>query len=150
MIIRFDQENIDPSLKGILVASHGPMAAGLLDSAAVIMGMPLQNAAALCLESEDDPFLFGKQLSDMIEAFPAGCLVLTDILGGTPYNQLLFRARKTEVPPFALTGACLPMLLTAYYAKDQELDEDAILESIREETQNSMINVRRKVQEMLK
>ena len=46
MIQRFEPDKIEKGTTGIIVLSHGPMAAGILDSAAVILGNEVKNSAA--------------------------------------------------------------------------------------------------------
>ena len=55
MIQKFKPDKIEKGLTGIIVLSHGPMAVGMLDSAAVILGNEVKNSAAFCLEANDDP-----------------------------------------------------------------------------------------------
>ena len=119
-------ETVDPDLIGIVIVSHSTFASGMIDASEVILGES-QNVAALGLELEDDPDEFGQQVADAIGLFPAGCLVLIDMLGGTPFNQLLLTANRSKYA--AVCGANLGMLLEVLNARDtqnlQELVQNA-------------------------
>ena len=116
---------------GILVASHGALAAGLLDSASMIVGES-ELIKAESLQPEDSPEGFRERLAKSIAELDRGdgVLVLTDLFGATPANSALYiLGDGVEV----LTGANLPMLLEAIMQREMPLRElaDSILESGR-------------------
>ncbi len=113
-------ETVIPDLIGIVIVSHSTFASGMVDASEVILGAS-ENVATLGLELEDDPDDFGEKVSDAIALFPAGCLVLVDMLGGTPFNQLMLATERGNYR--AVCGANLGMLLEVLVARDtQELD----------------------------
>ena len=150
MIQKFDPAKLEKDLSGIVVVSHGPLAAAILESAAVIMGKEVPNSAALCLEAEDEPSEFGEKLIEIMQSFESGCLVFTDIIGGTPYNQLVMQARKNHIVPAAITGVSLTMILVAASLRQPGMEEDEMLEMIMKENLDGMINVKERFQAMSK
>jgi len=86
-------DKISPKIPGILLISHGTLALGAVEAAEMILG-ETENLAALCFEGDCNPEDFGHKIKDTVEAFPAGCLVLVDLMGGTPFNQLMLEAPR--------------------------------------------------------
>ena len=150
MIQRFEPDKIEKGTTGIIVLSHGPMAAGILDSAAVILGNEVKNSAAFCLESNDDPQVYGETVQKAIEEFHGDCVVFVDIIGGTPYNQLLLTSRKNGYIPLAVTGVNLPMVIVAASLRESGMEGDELLETMIEETKAGTINVKKRLEKMMK
>lgn len=150
MIKQFDESGIIPDMIGIMTLSHGPMASAILKSAAVISGEEVKNSAAFCLEADDDLMEYGKTVSAAIDAFPAGCLIFIDILGGTPYNQLVIQSRKKDKMPAALTGMSLPMIIVANMLRGSGMDGDTLIQAIMEECSTSVISVKERMESMKK
>jgi PTS system mannose-specific IIA component len=111
-----DPENVDENLPGIIVLSHGPLAISLYESAKLIYG-PIDNFAALSLEEGDDLALFSEELKQCLSKFPEGSIVLVDVLGGTPCNQLLLCLRANNLKAHVLAGVNLPILLETANAR---------------------------------
>lgn len=145
---RFNAAEIDQDKPGIVLMSHGPMACSVLESAEVILGSQIQNSAAFCLESEDDPTEFGNAAEEGIRSFPKGCIILLDILGGTPFNQIMRRFGREENIPYILTGVNLPMLISAFAARESESPD--IMEEMLRESSDGIVNVTEKIEEMRK
>ena len=99
---------------GLILASHGGLAAGLHEAASMILG-PQDNVVVLAIDRGQDPAELRKRLSahlaDLLERC-SGVLIMTDMFGGTPTNHAaeFLQPRRIEV----LTGANLPMLLKFY------------------------------------
>ncbi len=94
---------------GLVVATHGQLAAELLRTAEGIVGK-LERARAVSIAASSSMDAARSELGDAIRAVDDGdgVLVLTDMFGGTPANlALTFLDEKIEV----LTGVNLPMLL---------------------------------------
>lgn len=114
-------ETMNSALPGVLILSHSTLAAGLYASLNMILGES-ENIGYLCFEETTDPDVFGKKISDAIDRFPAGCLVLVDLMGGTPFNQLMLHAPRDKFR--AVCGVNLPMLLEVVSNRDDAtLDE---------------------------
>lgn len=123
---------------GILLLSHGPFCEQLMTSTAMIAG-PLANTKAVALHEGEDPDVFGKCIQAAVKTLDAddGILVLVDILGGTPFNQIALLSRELNVQ--IVTGMNMPMFLQVLLERDKvesvtelaELAKSSGLESIK-------------------
>ena len=103
---------------GILLASHGEFAKGILQSGSMIFGEQ-QNVKAVTLMPSEGPDDLKAKLKDAIASFDNQdeVLFLVDLWGGTPFNQAnaLFEEHKDKWAIVA--GLNLPMLIEAYGAR---------------------------------
>ncbi len=98
---------------GIILASHGDFAAGILQSATMIIGEQ-DNIAAVTLQPSEGPDDIRRKIEEAAESFETSeVLVLADLWGGTPLNQAntLFDQNKDQWAIVA--GLNLPMLIEA-------------------------------------
>lgn len=125
-------------MKGIVIASHGKMAEGLLDTLSLFVGTPEQ-VETVCLLASDDVTLFQDRLKEAINKVDSGdgVVLFCDLLFGTPCNQsaLIIRdenyASKVEV----VTGMNLGMILeytTSRLQKDTANDIDGLISKAKE------------------
>ena len=95
---------------GVVVVTHGQLAAELLNAAEMIVG-DLPRFTAVSIGWHDDVTVAREAIQRAIAKVDAGAgvLILTDMFGGTPANLGLsfLEAGKVEV----VTGANLPMLI---------------------------------------
>jgi PTS system mannose-specific IIA component len=95
---------------GLVVATHGELAAELLRTAEGIVG-PVERAVAVSVDAHTSVEEARARLATAIHKVGTdgeGVLVLTDMFGGTPANlALTFLEEQIEV----VTGVNLPMLL---------------------------------------
>jgi mannose PTS system EIIA component len=102
---------------GVVVVTHGQLAAELLNAAEMIVG-DLPHFTAVSIGWHDDVDLAREEIGRAIERVrtragtaeaPAGVLVLTDMFGGTPANLgvTFLETNKVEV----ITGLNLAMLM---------------------------------------
>ncbi len=95
---------------GLVVATHGQLAAELLRTAESIVG-PVAGSASVSIDSSSPVEEARARLATAIHKVGAdgeGVLVLTDMFGGTPANlALTFLDEQIEV----VTGVNLPMLM---------------------------------------
>ena len=117
---RFNSDQIIPGLPGIIILSHGPMAISMIDSASLIAGN-IDNLAAFIIEEGDDPYSFGDMFTEAIKSYDAGALVLIDLFGGTPFNQILYHSKKDCLNIEALTGVSMPMLIESIFSRTNDL-----------------------------
>lgn len=117
---------------GVLVVTHGELAAELVDAARTIVG-PAPHLAPLSIGWDDDVDEARELVRSAIVEHDSGrgVLLLTDMFGGTPTNLCLsFLARKgVEI----ITGVNLPMVVkTANLTPEQlrEMDLRAIAETV--------------------
>lgn len=109
----------DRSTPGVVVVTHGQLAAELLNAAEMIVG-DLPGYVAVSIGWHDDVTVAHAAIAAAIARVDtgAGVLVLTDMFGGTPSNLGLafLEAGRVEV----VTGVNLPMLITLARATDGE------------------------------
>lgn len=108
----FDKKKIRPDIPGILLLSHGPMAAAVLSSAEMIVG-EIDNAVAIGFEIGQSEAEFSAMIREAIEMLPEGTVVLLDIQGGTPCNQLVYIALQMKKECWAVCGLNLPAVIEA-------------------------------------
>jgi PTS system mannose-specific IIA component len=98
-------------LIGLVLVSHGPLAAGLRQAAEMIMG-PQEALAVLGLEPAQDMDKYRADLERLIREVDQGegVLVLADLFGGSPANTAAYvLGPKVDV----VCGCNLPMLIEA-------------------------------------
>lgn len=99
---------------GIIIATHGDLSLGFLESVNIIMGEP-DLLETVSLKNNTGIEVFKKELENVIKRFDSkdGVLIMTDLKGGTPYNCSLSFSISKELP-FEIKVVCginLPMLL---------------------------------------
>lgn len=98
---------------GILVATHGTMASGMINSVELIMG-PQENLDYLELFHETDIETFGNDIVLKAKELDQGkgVLILVDLYSASPYNQaVLNKINMIDTDHRIITGVNLPMLL---------------------------------------
>ncbi|AMJ72128.1 PTS fructose transporter subunit IIA [Enterobacter cloacae] len=98
-----------------IVATHGPLAAALLESGRMVYG-DLPGVQAVCLTEQAGIEGFRRDFSAALEAASVdadGVLVLCDMQSGTPWNVACESAFNplTQPPVAAVAGVNFPMLL---------------------------------------
>ncbi|MCB2352499.1 mannose/fructose/sorbose PTS transporter subunit IIA [Clostridium estertheticum] len=103
---------------GIILASHGEFAKGILQSGAMIFGEQ-ENVQAVTLMPSEGPDDLKAKMKDAIASFDNQdqVLILVDLWGGTPFNQAnsLFEEHKDKWAIVA--GMNLPMVIEAYASR---------------------------------
>ena len=121
---------------GILVVTHGALAAELTRAASEIAG-ETEAIAAVGLDWNEA----GESARDRIQAAIAavdrgkGVLILTDMFGGTPSNLAFPFLQENEVE--IVTGANLPMLLRSLATRKEE-SLAALAHAVRERGRKSI------------
>lgn len=104
---------------GVLVISHGRLAAELLAAARAIEPALVEQARAITLEWNLDPEAAKREIGRALGELDtgSGVIVITDMFGGTPTNLSLgfLDPARSEV----VTGANLPMLIKLASARRQ-------------------------------
>lgn len=103
---------------GIILASHGEFASGILQSGSMIFGEQA-NVQACCLMPSEGPDDIRKKMEDAIAGFedPNEVLFLVDLWGGTPFNQASSLLNGHEDTWAIVTGLNLPMLIESYASR---------------------------------
>jgi mannose/fructose-specific phosphotransferase system component IIA len=129
----------------IVIAGHGTFPAALLGTAELICG-PIADIAAVGLAPTDSPDRYAEDLRTAIgrDHVPgrAGLrvLVLSDLLGGTPFNVASAIARRSP-RIVCLAGVNLAMAVEAALA-DGDLD-DALVEHLLEVGRSGIVETER-------
>lgn len=103
---------------GIIIASHGEFANGILQSAEMIFGKQ-QDVSACTLMPSEGPEDIRKKMEDAIASFENQdeVLFLVDLWGGTPFNQANGLIAGHEDKWAIVTGLNLPMLIETYASR---------------------------------
>lgn len=107
---------VEETMLGIVIATHGKLSDGLKDAAEVIVGTT-NNIATVNLNPGDDVQELGKQIEAAVKEVDkgAGVIVLTDLVSASPYNQsvLITNSLEPELQAnvYVIGGVNLPMLL---------------------------------------
>ena len=95
---------------GIVIVTHGKLAEEFLAALEHVVGVQ-ERIAAICIAPEDD---MEERRTAIIKAIAAvddgdGCVLLTDMFGGTPSNLAISAMQESRVEVIA--GINLPMLV---------------------------------------
>lgn len=103
---------------GIILASHGEFANGILQSVSMIFGEQ-QDVKAVTLQPSEGPDDLKAKIEEAIATFenPEEVLFLVDLWSGTPFNQANGLLAGHEDKWAIVTGLNLPMLIEAYGAR---------------------------------
>ncbi len=122
---------------GLVFTGHGIFPEGVKSSTEMISGN-IEQCEVVSLEPEDDPTCFGEKLKNAVKNVDTGdgVLILTDIRGGTPFNQSLILSREMNVQ--IVVGTNIPTALTAKLARNENTTLDEIADIILSEAQDSI------------
>ena len=103
---------------GIVIASHGEFASGILQSGQMILGEQ-ENVKACTLMPSDSPENIKAKMEEAIASFDNKdeVLFLIDLWGGTPFNQASALINGHEDKWAIVTGLNLPMLVEAFASR---------------------------------
>lgn len=103
---------------GIILASHGEFANGILQSGSMIFGEQA-NVKAVTLQPSEGPNDLRAKMEEAIAAFEnqEEVLFLVDLWGGTPFNQANGLIDGHEDKWAIVTGLNLPMLIETYASR---------------------------------
>lgn len=124
---------------GIIVITHGNLSEHLVAAATMIMG-PSENVQAISFTAKDSLDTLRQSVIETVEKFQdEGCIILTDIMGGSATNVCveMMKNEKVEV----LTGVNLPMLLEATGFRDG-VDIKTLSHKVQESGCKSIINLK--------
>ncbi len=103
---------------GILIATHGDFAKGILMSLNMVAGEQ-ENLAAVTLQPSMGPDDLRKEMEDAIASFENQdeVLILVDLWGGTPFNQANNIIAGHEDKWAIVAGLNLPLLIDAVFSR---------------------------------
>jgi PTS system mannose-specific IIA component len=114
---------------GIVIVTHGRLAAELLSAVQHIVG-PQTHVKTVCIAASDD---IEERRNDIAAAIKAvdlgkGVVLVTDMFGGTPCNLALTHLKKGKIE--VLAGANLPSLIKLISVRITLPLEKAVCEAI--------------------
>lgn len=119
---------------GIIVSGHGHFADGLISASEVIAGSQ-ENLMAVNFPSGDtSENLYEKLEKAVMNMNCQSFLFLTDISGGTPFNQSVLLSSKCGAECRVVSGTNLPSLLEAIFSR-AAMDVDALAQALIESEQ---------------
>lgn len=100
---------------GIIVATHGNFAPGIVHTGSMIFGEQ-PNVTAVSLQPSEGPDDVRRKMEEAVAGFddPDQVLILADLWGGTPFNQANGLIAGHEDKWAIVAGLNLPMLVEAY------------------------------------
>ena len=103
---------------GIILASHGDFAKGILQSGEMIFGTQ-PNVKAVTLQPSEGPDDIRAKMEEAITTFenPEQVLFMVDLWGGTPFNQTSGLINGHEDTWAVVTGLNMPMLIEAFASR---------------------------------
>lgn len=125
----------------VILISHGKLAAGMMDSARLILGEQ-ERGETFELALGDDIEAFRDRVTEAVErALKSGdVLVLTDIQSGSPFNVTVGIMTGHQV--YHITGMNLPVVIEALSCRDTDRLSDKI-EELTEIGKQGIIDVNR-------
>ena len=122
---------------GVVVVSHGELAAGLVDSARFIIGDGIEQLVPCCLQKEDTTARFQDKVKEAIAKADKGdgVIILLDMAGGTTYRETVMVA-DNDTP--IIGGVNLPLLMEVLIGRMGRKDN---MESLMEKGRRSIIDV---------
>jgi len=122
---------------GVVVVTHGQLAAELVNAAEAIVG-DLPRFAAVSIGWHDDTDDAREEIKQAIARLQSesGVLVLTDMFGGTPTNLGLSFVEPERVE--VVTGVNLPMLIKLSSLRPAQPELLAVARELRETGRNAI------------
>jgi PTS system mannose-specific IIA component len=119
---------------GLILVTHGKLAEEFVHAMQHVVGRQ-EAVATVCIGPNDDMEKRRKEIADAISEVDSGtgCIILTDLFGGTPSNLAisLMQAGKVEV----IAGINLPMLIRLAGAR-KTMDVNAAAVAARDAGRN--------------
>lgn len=119
-------------MKGIILASHGKLADGLLDTLGIFSG-ELHQIKALCLPAGEDVSDFYDKLKTVVREVDTGdgVIIFCDLLFGSPCNcsARLLNDSQYEDNICIITGMNLAMVLEYVGTREMGMDNATIVDT---------------------
>lgn len=108
-----------------ILASHGGLAEGMLDSINMLLG-PQEEVEAYALLPEEEPERLHERLEAAIrDAGDDEVFFFTDLYFGSPFNRVVELARTRDI--YHITGMNLPILIEALVARNAGASCEGVL-----------------------
>ena len=122
---------------GAVLVTHGGLGDALLEVAAMIAGSPVEGITSVSLDPNDSADRQAEQIREAVAEYDDGCVILTDLFGGTPQNLALTLLEENRVD--VVSGVNLPMLLGLVSARRQYSDVHSIAGRLHSVARTSMV-----------
>ena len=122
-------------MKGIVLVSHGQLAAGMYDTLKLFVGEPEQVKSVCLSPGQEMPDFLNQLMSSISEVDSGeGVIVFCDLLFGTPCNcsASLLNNEKLAEKIEVITGMNLPMILEYVGNRLTNMDNKTILDTGKE------------------
>ena len=102
----------------------------------------VEQSVIASLSPGEDPSDFGRSLAKAIDSVETGngVLVLTDLKGGTPFNQSLLLSQNKNIQ--ILCGSNLPLSLSAVLTRQEEMSLTDLTQAVMEDAYTSIDLIR--------
>lgn len=102
---------------GVIVTGHGNFAEGMVSAAELIAGRQ-ENVVAVNFPNGDTSENLQRKLKQAVQMMNCtSVLFLTDIVGGTPFNQSVMVSSETEKETRVISGTNMPVLIEAIFSR---------------------------------
>lgn len=102
---------------GLIITGHGHFASGLLSAAEVIAGKQ-DHVAGVDFLSGDSSEGLREKLEQAAKGMRCESVIfMTDIAGGTPFNQSVLLSGKADYASRVFSGSNMPLLLEAIFGR---------------------------------
>ena len=125
---------------GIVVVSHGLLSEQLIGAASLILGEAKAVKAVTFMARESLEDLRKKTSEAASEFTEDGCLIFTDIMGGSATNVSI-EIMKSRNDVYVVTGVNLPMLLEAINSRESSSLKD-LANQVSNSGTRSIINLK--------
>lgn len=134
---------------GLLVATHGEFAHGLLDAAHLIIG-EMENVDSVILTEGLDLDEYKETYESKIRALDKGqgVLIFVDIQNATPYNtagSLMGVLNEAGINIRVVTGVNLPMLLETNFSRSNHESVDTLYSEVLQVGVDSIVELKEAV-----
>lgn len=130
-----------------VIITHGNMAEGILNSCSLFFDITDYKAFGLH-PGEDVELFYDKIEKELLDENYESILVLTDIVGGTPYNTAakVFLKNKASKNIDIITGVNLPMLLELGFSEEENMEN--LKEKAIKAGQEGIVDLKNKLKTM--
>ena len=122
---------------GIVLVTHGTLGESLLESAAWVIGSPVEGVVNVPMDPDASPDDQARRIAAAAHRFEGGALILTDLFGGTPQNLALTLLEQGRVD--VISGVSLPMLLGAVALQNEGHDVHTCAVKLRDKARNAIV-----------
>lgn len=141
----YTKEGLTMTTCRIVLASHGKLAAGMLNTVQMLLGQ-LDNITAYCLMPEEDVNAFAKKLEEEVKTYGAeNILFMTELIHGSPFNSVVALTREYDI--HHISGTNLAMLMEVVLARNEDgITLDQLCERAIAVAPQSYVDVRKLLQ----